>query len=188
MAKKPGVNINFNAQAAASKLLKTFKKVQENDQMQKEIGETFVKRIQGAARSGKPLNNNGSFPELKETTKRIKELLKELNPVDKSYKKGKSNVTFTGQFLDAITFKVLRRGVQIFVEDSARFPVETLRGPEKETPNNADLDKDLRKRGFKVYTAQGIKKNDKLAKRLKSIVLRTLRRALGVSRELDKIK
>ena len=183
------VNVKFDELGATRKLLKTFDKVKANKQMNKEIGETTVKRIQGEARRQKPLNAKRRFPSLKQMTVAQRKRLAFFNKTHPSFGPGKSNLTLTGQLIDAVVFEVRNTSIFISVEESRRKGYKTgPGGRSKKTLTNKELDKILRKIGFKLFTPRGVDSDTKLKKRLKNILLRTLRRALGVSRRLDKLQ
>lgn len=180
------VNVKFNVQAAVARLEKTFEKVKLNKQMNREIGELVTKDIRFQARRGKPLNKNRKFPDLKGSSIRIREELARFNSTHPSFSPPKSNATFTGQLLDAVTFKIVRGLVSIFVDNTKRKPIKTgRRTSEEEIFNNKEVDEYLRLLGFKIFTAQGVKNEKRLVKRINTIVKRTLRRALLIANKLD---
>jgi hypothetical protein len=176
------VNIKFDFKAATNDLLRKFNKVKRNKQMNTEIGTFVTKRIQAEARRGKPINAQRKFPKLKSLTVAQRSRLAKLNRTTSVFSPGRSNLSFTGQLIDALMFKVKKDKIIVEVEDSRRRPYKTgADSIAKSTPSNKDLDKILRSIGFRMFTAQGIKREPKITKRVKSIVLRTLRRALKVS-------
>lgn len=204
------VKINGIAELEAD-IRSTFKKVRESQQMLKEVGEFTSARIKAEARRGKPLNGTRSFPPLKETSVIIRESLSRTNETHITYKAGRSNLTFTGQLIDAIRYMVTGTKVSIDIEDSARAPYRTrdrlskkelggLRnsiGNLKATskfvaktrttgqltppPTNKELDRDLRRRGFVLYTAKGIESDDHVLRRINNIVKKFVRRAIKVN-------
>ena len=148
--------------------------------MNTEIGKFLVSRIQLEARRAKPLNNSRSFPSLKSITKQHRDYLKKFNSTHGAFKSGRSNLTFTGQLIDAITFKVKKGLVEIFVEKSSRTPYKT--GPNstaKGTPNNNKLAEILGKIGFVFMTKKGLESDPQIRKRVNNIVRRFLRRSLA---------
>lgn len=158
----------------------TFKKVTENKAMKKEIGEFLVGRIQGEARRGKPLNEKRSFPPLKDSTKAIREALASKNPTHPTFSVNRSNLTFSGQLIDNIVFEVSKRIITIFVDNTRRFPIVGA-DEESNRKTNREVDKELRKRGFELYTAKGIDSEPKILKRINNIVKKVVRRAIKVN-------
>lgn len=159
----------------------TFKKVAQDKQMYNEIGVYVTKTVQAKVRTGKPLNNTGAFPALKDTTKKIREKLAKINETHPNFKPSKSNLTFTGQLVNAIGFKFTGRGfITLLVKDSVRRPYYGEYG--KTPPLNSELDKDLRKMGFYMFTARGIDRDKQINKRIKAIALKYLRKALRVQK------
>lgn len=161
----------------------TFEKVRSSKQMRNDIGEFVVGRVQLEARRAKPLNDTRSLPDLKDSTKGIRKGLEKLNPTHPTYKANRSNLTFTGQLIDAVTWLIGKPGViEIEVEDSLRTPIQTKSGP-GDRESNKDVDADLRKRGFVMYTARGIRSEPKVLKRINNIVKKFIRRAIKVNFE-----
>lgn len=180
--------INFNSAAAAARLFRAFNKVTRSNQLKNEIGEFVVGRIRGEARRGRPLNTRRKFPPLKTMTKANRRYLSNFNRVDPVYQPNFSNLTFTGQLIDAVTFSKDDRGVTIFVDNTKRKPYKT--GPnssQKNPPTNQELDGFLRKIGFRLFTSQGVKAEIVIEQRIKQLVLRSLRRALGTGGRLENI-
>ena len=163
------------------KIGETFGKIQAGKQMRTEIG-TFVQdRLRAQVRRGKPLNDTGTFPSLKESTKIIREALAGTNTTHPTFKVNKSNLTFSGQLVDAIVFRLLGRSlIRIEVANTPRRVLKSAPGVKKdlEVKSNREVDKDLRSRGFVMYTAQGIESEDKVFKRINNIVKKFVRRAI----------
>jgi len=161
---------------------KKFEKVRRNKQMLNEIGEAVTTRVRLEARRRKPLNDTRTFPALTEGTKARRKALAKVNKTHPSFKPAKSSTTFTGQLLDAVTFKIRKTLVELFVAKSKRQAIKGARGKtlEEQIAFNNELAKELASRGFVIFTAKGLKSEPKLAKRINNIVRRTLRRALKV--------
>lgn len=162
------------------KIEETFGKVTENKQMRKEIGEFVVGRIQGEARRGKPLNDSGTFPPLKESTKIIRQSLATKNPTHPTFSVNRSNATFSGQLIDSIVFELGKTVIQIFVDNTRRIPIVGAKDADN-NKTNKEVDKDLRRRGFFLYTAKGIDSNARIGKRINNIVKKFVRRAIKVN-------
>jgi hypothetical protein len=187
------VKVKFDSVAASKKLEMQFKdKVKFNRQMNEEIGEFLVQRIRSEARRGRPLNKSRRFPNLKSSSVRSRDRLSRFNKTGGPFRPSLSNLTLTGQLLDSIKFEFARaKGVIEVFARGKRKPYKT--GPQRsarKTPissRNEILDAELRKKGFKAFTPQGIKAESRITKRINNIVKRFLRRSLGVSKRLDKL-
>jgi len=184
------VNFKFDSRSAANKVLKSFGKVKKSRQLNKEVAEFIIGRVAGEARRGKPLNDSRKFPKLKDSSVAIRDALKKsgLDKTHPAFTPPFSNVTITGQLVDALTFIFRFGALEIFVKKSPRKPYKFKVGKNKEkTPSNYDLDQELRSRGFKFFTGSGVKKSVQIRKRVNTIVKKALRRAIGVSQKLDKL-
>ncbi len=168
--------------AAQISIGRKFEKLKRNKQMLNEIGEVVTARVRMEARRKKPLNDTRTFPPLKQGTIARRKALSKVNETHKSFKPGKSSATFTGQLLDAVIHKVKQPIVEIFVDNTRRKDLKGARGKksEQQIMFNDELAKELEQRGFVIFTAKGIKRHKKLAKRINNVVRRTLRRALKV--------
>ena len=168
--------------AIEKKIEKTFEKVARNNAMRKDIGDFVTGRIQLQARRGKPLNDTGAFPPLKDSTKAIRESLASKNPTHPTFNVNRSNLTFSGQLIDSIVYELGKTVITIFVENTRRFPII---GQDKESNNkrNKEVDRELRKRGFFLYTAKGIDSEPKVIKRINNIVKKFVRRAIKANFE-----
>ena len=193
------------------KIRETFKKVRESEQMLRDIGEFTSERIKAQARRGKPLNDDKTFPALKKTSVAIRETLAETNSTHPTFKPSRSNLTITGQLIDAIKYYVKKKIVFIDIEDSPRTPYRTrgrlsskglksirksignlkatskfvaktkTTGQDSPPPTNKELDADLRTRGFILYTAFGIESDESVMKRINGIVKSYVRRAIKIN-------
>ena len=173
--------VRFNSKRATQDLLRRFNKVKENKQLQKDIGEFIVARIKAEARRGRPLNDSRKFKPLKSLTIASRKRLAQFNKTHPTFSPRKSNLTFTGQLIDAVDYEVKDNDIFILVADSQRSPIRT--GPnsrQRKTPTNQRLQQfliDISK-SFAIFTGKGLKSEPRIAKRVKSIVLRFLRRSL----------
>ena len=166
--------------AVEKEIKKVFGKVTQGRQMRKDIGDFVVTRIQAEARRGKPLNENRSFPPLKDSTKAIRESLSSKNPTHPTFSVNRSNATFSGQLIDSIVFKLGKTVISIFVENTRRSPIVGATD-KSNNKTNRQVDKDLRERGFEIYTAKGIDSEPRIKKRINNIVKKFVRRAIKVS-------
>ena len=161
--------VKFDAAAAANRLKKDIGKALDDGKLQTEMGIFLTERVRFEARKGKPLNNNRKFPNLKPSTVASRRANKEKK--HPAFSPGKSNVTITGQLLDAVSFKrVKSRIFELFVKDSKR----NKRGD----PNNEQVSDFLKDKGFVIFTGKGMKSDKKIPRRLKQILLRFLRKRL----------
>jgi hypothetical protein len=178
-------------QAVEKNILDTFDKVRKGKALRLELGTFVVKRIQAEARRAKPLNNSRTFPALKDVTRLIREALSSINNTHVTFKANRSNLTFSGQLIDAISFVIARNAsIFIFVENTKRklirdrddtFDIDSQahnKRKAKETKTNRAVDRDLRRRGFKLYTAKGIEKEPRVSKRMNAITKKYIRRAI----------
>ena len=171
--------VKFDTAGAVSRLKKKINELLVDDNLQTEVGIFLTERIRFEARTGKPLNDSGSFPDLKDSSKGIRAGLAKSNKTHPAFSPDRSNLTFSGQLQDALSFKRIKGGVyELFIKATARQPVKTKGGKAIKSPNNKKVDEDLRSRGFNLFTGKGLKQNKKIARRIKQILLRFLRRKL----------
>lgn len=177
------VNIKFDSAKITQRVRDIFDKVASNKDLQNQIGEFVVERIKAEARREQPVNKGRSFPGLKQATIANRRRLGKLNTTQKTFKAERSNLTLTGQLIDAVTFEGKNKTIRIFVEATKRIGYKTSKkSKESNPPDNAKLDSFLRAKGFKLFTAQGVKEFEPIPKRVKALTLRFLRRALKFER------
>lgn len=173
------VKVKFDPNKAAKDLKAKLNQVIAEKEVETEIGILLTERVRYEARRGKPLNDDRSFPELKESSKGIRKGLSKRNKTHPAFSPDKSNLTFSGQLQDAISFKRLKKGIfELFVNDKKHVAPKYKDGKRGESLTNSQIDKDLRKRGFELFTARGLKSEKKIPRRIKQILLRFLRRQL----------
>lgn len=93
-----------------------------------------------------------------------------------SFSPNKSNLTLSGQMLDALTYKIdqARKTVQVFVQDSGRKPNPyPLRGRKNDSRSNAQVAKEVAQKGRPF-----IGLDQDAVKRIKNDIVSELRRAL----------
>lgn len=110
-----------NTRKVLKELKKLFKSVSKSKKLTNEIGDFSVKRIKQAARSGKSLESNNTrekLPKLKRFTKKLREALLDTAPelFDDLAKPGRSNVTLTGQLVDAVNYEVKNNKIFIVID------------------------------------------------------------------------
>lgn len=169
----------FDANRANGRLRKEVNKIVNNNKFFEEASKIAIDRIKLEARRGKPLNNSRNFPQLKDSTVKNRARRAKFNKTQKPFRPGLSNLNFSGQLQNALITIKDKRGFSVQVGDSRRQRLKTSKNKrEKNPPTNQELDFDLRDRGFFLFTAKGIKSEGSIAKRIRQLTLRFLRRAL----------
>lgn len=159
-----------------------FSKVRKSKAMRVEIGEFVVNRVRAEARRGKPLNDARFFPSLKGSTVKRREKLSRINSTHPTFKASRANITFTGQLVNALTYRLDAEGIFIEVADTARKKIKLLKGGDsEEVLTNQELNEFLRQLGFEFYTASGIERETKILNRINNIVKRYVRRAIKLN-------
>lgn len=167
----------------------TFNKVRVSKALRKEIGAFVIGRLKGEARRSKPLNSTRSFPALRNVSVIIREDLAEQNPTHPAFKPDRSNLTFTGQLIDSIRFLLTSDAVLIEVPNTKRKKLSKkgviieseINSGLRPARTNKEVDKRLRKRGFRLYTAKGIESEPRILKRINGITKKFIRRAIKVN-------
>lgn len=180
------ISFKIKDQKVFAKLESTIKdkmeKVLASEPMLNEVGEMVTERIRYQARISKPLNNQDSFPKLKSSTIKTREYLSQYNDTHETFDASRSNLTITGQLLDSLKHSIKSAGVIVIAFTGMHRGYKTRTG-HGEDIQNARLARYLSEIGFDVFDSS-IKDNKKIKARIKSIVLRYLRRGLEVSRRL----
>jgi hypothetical protein len=168
--------VKFDVNKASSDLKNKINNLLKNDEMSTEIGIFLTERVRFEARSGKPLNDDRSFPNLQQSTIDNRKRLSKNNKTQQAFRPDFSNLTLTGQLQNAISFKKLKAGVyELFVKDNVRSP---YKGGSGKAITNAKVDEHLRKKKFILFTSKGLKSEKKIPRRIKQILLRFLRKSL----------
>ena len=182
---KTKVNVKADLPAINKRVQDTFKSFRRNKQTHMEAGEFVEKRVKAEARRGRPFNRSRSFPDLKSTTIDQREYLEQFNSTARTYSASRSNLTFTGQLIEAIVYELKQDqglySIEIQVADSERFSYRT--GPNGTIKfldlTNQELAEILDKKGFTLFDSDVIANNDNLRTRVTEIFRRTLRRAIA---------
>ncbi len=129
----------FNTRALTSRLSRAVTSGPFN-----RIGKETVKDIQKTARSGISPATGKKFAPLKDSTKKNRGRLSKINNTHSKYSKNRSNLTFTGQLINAVSFAVVPFGdrveINLFIKATPRKPYKTGKGSRaKNTPDNATL-------------------------------------------------
>lgn len=161
----------------------TFKKVKSSKPMLNEIGTFTVSTVALSARRRKPLNSTKSFPALKDSTKSRRKSDAKYNKTHPAFNATRSNLTFSGQLIDALKFIVSGAGsIIVSVADTIRSPrVDKSGKPIDAGETNAAVDADLRIRGFFLFTQKGLDQDERYRLRLNNIVKKYVRRAIKVN-------
>lgn len=174
--KDPGVFLRLE-----SKLKDSFRKVIANKEMLNEVGEFAAERIRFQARTAKPLNSNAKFPSLKPSTIKSREYIAKHNQTHETYGASRSNLTITGQLLNAIKHKVVSAGVVAIELVGNHRGYKSGSGQTGRSVANSDIAGWLADKGFVIFD-ESIQDNKTIKARLRSIVLRYVRRAIIASR------
>lgn len=146
-----------------------------------EVGDFVVERVRFEARRQRPLNSSRSFPDLKDSSIRIRDRLSDFNATTRTYNKNRSNVSFTGQLLDSLTYNVVssRRVIVIFFK-GLRFPYFGPKGLIKldsKSKSNEGVAQQLFERGFVVFDNKGLG-DETFRRRIKNIIRKYIRKNL----------
>jgi hypothetical protein len=148
-----GVKVRVGSRVLENSIKKVIKTIKRPNQMTDEIGEFVVKRVKGFGQRGKPLNEDGSFPDLAESTIINRRRLARLNKTDRLYRPTKSNLTLTGQFWKSLKFTVSQNGIiRVFFEGPRRGYKTGKSSTQKSPPSNEELFKFLRRKGFDAFS------------------------------------
>jgi hypothetical protein len=166
------------------KYRETFKKVKSSKPMLNEVGQFTVTTIAQSARRRKPLNSQGVFKNIKESTKRRRKSDAKYNKTHPTFSPNRSNLTFSGQLIDALRFQI--KGIANIVVDvagSLRSPRRDKKGRpiDDDLQTNQAVDADLRSRGFFLFTQKGLDDNEKYKLRINNILKKYVRRAIKVN-------
>lgn len=141
-----------------------------------EIGETLVRMNAKNARTGKA-SDGSSFPPLSEKWKEQRGQLSNINKTHLAYSKNRSNVTFTGQLIDGLTYSInqINKSVDVYFNNLVRTPYKNLNGTSrKEILTNAEIAEYLSEKGWKLI---GI--NQEMGDRIKFLIDSSIRSILN---------
>jgi hypothetical protein len=156
------------------RVTKVFAEVLKDSQNVKEIGSSIAEEHKRLLRTGvSPANSSRLKPITKETKKK-REYLSKYNATHEKYSSGKSNITFTGQLIEAITFKFIQPNTyEIFVEDSRHEPYKGKNGTIKSSATNATIAKGQKEQGRPML---GV--TERMRAIVNRLMIRNLRRLL----------
>lgn len=158
-------------------------KVLSSEAFTREVGEFMVDRIKYQARTTKPTNEESSFPDLKDSSIRSRRYLAKHNPTHDTFEPTRSNLTITGQFLDALKYSLIKAGTVAIEFVGTHRGYLSGTGKRGKSVKNKQLNLWLKEKGFVVFD-KSLKDNKTFRARIKSIALRYVRRGLAVSRRL----
>jgi len=94
-------------------------------------GEEIVKLNQQAVRRGEAIGNSSKLPSNSDAWVKRRKFLSQFNNTGEAYGPKKSNLTFTGQLIRAITHKSNsgKMELEIFIKSSKREPYKGPKGP-----------------------------------------------------------
>jgi hypothetical protein len=179
------ISVKFPRAKVASQIVDEIQKILKSPQLGNQIGTVMTDRLKFQAKRGRPLNDTGSFKPLAPATIDSRKRLERYNKTSPVYSPGRSNVSFTGQLLDSMKFKMLQSKsflLEIFF-DGRRIPYKTGKDTRaKLTPGysstNEGLAKTLKDIGFVVFTKNGIESNKQLIDRVRNTLRSYLRKNL----------
>lgn len=133
-----------------------FKKVVTSKETLNQIGEKVVFLTKGTIRTGKSPDAQGgnasSFQPITEGWINRKERLKDFNDASEFYRKGKSNLTFTGQLVDSLDYELKQSSIIIRAFGSRKLykGVNGKALPDQAKTNN-EVVSSLKELGFNVF-------------------------------------
>lgn len=168
--------------AVSEEIKKSFDNVVNSKELLGEVGDFSVERIKYQARIGKPINETNDFKALESSSIRSRQYLAKHNETHDAYKDRRSNLTLTGKLLDSLRYSIKGPGLlELFF--FGNHPGYKTGGKDTESESNSQIIKWLSKKGFVVFD-KSLNTNNKFKSRIKTIVLRYLRRAIAVRRKL----
>jgi len=156
----------------------------QDPQFYDRLGRFAVRRIRKVVRAGVSPVTNRRFPRLKKSTKSRRERLAQHNKTSKFYRRGKSNLHFTGQLLRGLEFDV--RGKKVFVASRGkRKPLKNEDGTRaKRNPSNEQVARYVAKQGRPFLGME-----EKGKQKIREMVAREVRKKIrkqGLSKRRNK--
>lgn len=162
-----------------------FDKALSNANMLNEIGKTLTDDVREQTRKGKSIPSGlKDLKLLKESWIKRKTRLDKYNQTDAAYEEGGSNLTFTGQLLNAFKHKIIGKGtVELSFGDSIHKPYKS--------PTGKAVGKEIKNEDLADYVALGgrpfVGVRPAMRLRVNRIVRGYIKRALIVARLLKEI-
>lgn len=163
-----------------------FNRVIANKQMLGEIGQSLVEDIKSTTqKDGKsiPLKVT-DFKLLKESWILRKRKLSQTNHTDEYHEEGKSNLTFTGQLLNSIVFKIVSKGKLLFTFSGTHEGYVSESGQKGKNISNEKLAKYVAEQGRPFFGVRPVMRS-----RVSRIVKTYMKRAIlvgGFLKGIDK--
>lgn len=155
------------------------KRLTNDDQLLRQIGDRMIQDIQFQARKGTNPVTGGRFIPLSPKWIKEREKIAQAQSVHPAFKSNRSNVTITGQLLDALKQRVVGRLLVIFFDGIHKpYEAKRVRDPGK---GNRKIGKPLENSLLAQYVNEirpFFSVREKLLPQLKSIVIRYIRRRL----------
>lgn len=163
-----------NAANVFKKARGRLKKVLSDKKLRKDIGEYAVTNIKGNIRKGKSIPNNEKFDELEESTIKARKYLVKYNPTHDLYGPKKSNLTFTGKYVDSIKYKT-KKGKIVIEPTGNHKAYKTGKGSGKKSISNKKLGEYLAEK--RPHIGRNEKMDKRILKMIKAHLRRNLRRS-----------
>lgn len=152
--------------------------------LKQEVGDFAVERIKYQARTGKPYNSDGTFPNLKDSTIKNREYLAKYNPPHATYASDFSNLTLTGELLESLNWSDEGDTLLKLSFDGNHTPYKSAHGTmNRDALLNATLVEYLAAKGFRVFD-KSLQNNRQFISRIKTICLGYIRRGLRIRSQL----
>lgn len=147
-----------------------------------DIGDYTTKNLVGYARLGKT-SDGSSFSPLSKSWIKRKASLADVNNTDEFYKKNKSNLTFTGQLLRSISYRIYQGTLTLGIYFKGnRNPYKGLVKSELDGPaTNTELAEQIEKTRPFMFISE------KMNKVLVNRVIRSLKRSLNNYKRISKL-
>lgn len=173
-----GTKVSFRGiKELADKAVQVIKSTEKDPQTLKEVGETAVRYVQGSVRAG---HEEYKMAPVKPSTAAKREAMKGMNPPDPAYKKNKS-MTFTGEFIESLTFEVRQGDVVMFFKGEHK-PYKNQAGEETgKSVTNDQIHKWLKEGGRDVLFL-----SKKIKPMLEKVIERSIRRRIQVFKSLSR--
>jgi hypothetical protein len=171
----------LNVEKIENKLKVALNKLISSKELLDKVGEFSRERIYSFAKTGKSLfgDTPEKFMKLSDVYMRYRAKLEKIAQMGDHFAPRRSNLTLTGQMLNALTWRTKKNEVEVFVKPTARNDEPKLTQRPRNGPrlNNAQVAEDLAKRGRRFIGM------DRLGReRIKKLVIKELRQALRSSR------
>lgn len=182
---KNRIEIKYPRGKIAAVLNKKLSSALNSSELTDIVGKPIVERIKFEAKRGSPLNDEGSFKDLSRLTVENRQRLEKFNKTTTVYKPDRSNLSFTGQLLDAVSYKKIigkaSAVVLIYFGGSRQMYNTGPRSKAKATKynrTNEALARTLAEIGFKVFTKSGVENKTALIKQITNKIRSYLRKKL----------